>query len=124
MRQPIRIRAAAVACLGVVLGTYVAAQQSPSVPRTGGSSAAGAPATATDPIDRRVAALLARMTLEEKVGQLVQAGAFQGMDPAGAIRKGAGSVLWLNDPKQFNALQKVAVEETRLKIPVLFALDV
>jgi beta-glucosidase len=75
-------------------------------------------------IDQRVSALLAQMTLAEKVGQLTQAGAFPGMDPAGAIRKGAGSVLWLDDPAQFNALQKIAVEETRLKIPVLFALDV
>ena len=41
------------------------------------------------------------------------------------MRKGgAGSVLWLNDTKQFNALQKIAVEETRLKIPLLFGLDV
>jgi beta-glucosidase len=76
-------------------------------------------------VEPRVAALLGQMTLAEKVGQLTQVGAFPGMDPAGAIRKGgAGSVLWLNDPKQFNALQKIAVEETRLKIPVLFALDV
>src|SRR5829696_7070682 len=76
-------------------------------------------------VDQRVSALLAQMTLAEKVGQLTQAGAFPGMDPAAAIRKGgAGSVLWLNDPAQFNALQKIAVEETRLKIPVLFALDV
>jgi len=85
--------------------------------------------TATPPTDLqvepRVTALLGQMTLAEKVGQLTQVGAFPGMDPAGTIRKaGAGSVLWLNDPKQFNALQRVAVEETRLKIPVLFALDV
>ena len=74
---------------------------------------------------KKSTALLAQMTLAEKVGQLTQAGAFPGMDPAGAVRQGgAGSVLWLNDPKQFNALQKIAVEETRLKIPVLFALDV
>jgi beta-glucosidase len=83
----------------------------------------GAPPTDLQ-VEQRVAALLGRMTLAEKIGQLTQAGAFRGMDPLGAVRKGAGSVLWLNDPKQFNALQKVAVEETRLKIPVLFALDV
>ena len=41
------------------------------------------------------------------------------------MRKGgAGSVLWLNDTKRFNALQKIAVEESRLKIPLLFGLDV
>jgi beta-glucosidase len=33
-------------------------------------------------------------------------------------------VLWLNDTKRFNELQRIAVEESRLKIPVLFALDV
>src|SRR5690349_8316178 len=115
MRHPIRFRALAVACLGVVLGGVAVAQQPPSV---------AAPRAASATVDQRVSALLARMTPAEKVGQLVQAGAFPGMDPAGAIRRGAGSVLWLNDPKQFNALQKVAVEETRLKIPVLFALDV
>jgi len=87
------------------------------------SVGAAAPPTNQE-VDQRVEALLRQMTLAEKVGQLTQAGAFPGMDPAGAVRKGAGSILWLNDAKQFNAMQKVAVEETRLKIPVLFALDV
>jgi beta-glucosidase len=81
-------------------------------------------ATADQQLARRVNALLAKMTLEEKVGQLVQAGAFPGMNPEAAVKAGAGSVLWLNDPKQFNAMQRVAVNETRLKIPVLFGLDV
>ena len=45
--------------------------------------------------------------------------------PEEALRKGgAGSVLWVNDTKRFNALQKIAVEESRLKIPLLFGLDV
>lgn len=90
--------------------------------------ASAAPALTDRQVDDKVAALLARMTLDEKVGQLVQAGAFPflpGPKPAELLRKGgAGSVLWLNDPKQFNELQKIAVEESRLKIPVLFALDV
>jgi len=68
------------------------------------------------------------MTLEEKVGQLTQAGGIAfggGPGPEEALRKGgAGSVLWVNDTKRFNALQKLAVEESRLKIPVLFGLDV
>jgi beta-glucosidase len=33
-------------------------------------------------------------------------------------------VLWVNETKRFNALQKIAVEESRLKIPLLFGLDV
>jgi beta-glucosidase len=78
-------------------------------------------------VSSRVEALLARMTIEEKVGQLTQvAGAlFPGANPEEAIRRGgAGSVLWLNDTKRFNELQKVALEESRLGIPVLFGLDV
>jgi beta-glucosidase len=76
-------------------------------------------------IARKVDALLGRMTLEEKVGQLTQVGAIPGAKPADAIRRGgAGSILWLNDPEKFNELQRIAVEETRLGIPVLFALDV
>jgi beta-glucosidase len=79
-------------------------------------------------VTARVEALLGKMSLEEKVGQLTQiAGAafFAGPKPEDTIRKGgAGSILWLNDTKQFNALQKIAVEESPSKIPLLFALDV
>src|SRR5512143_3696455 len=76
----------------------------------------------------RVEALLGRMSLEEKVGQLAQIGGAdwnEGPKPEDIIRKcGAGSVLWLNDTKNFNALQKIAVEESPSGIPLLFALDV
>jgi beta-glucosidase len=76
----------------------------------------------------RVEALLGRMSIEEKIGQLTQIGGASfvpGPNPEDVIRKGgAGSVLWLNDTKQFNALQKIAVEESPSKIPLLFALDV
>jgi len=79
-------------------------------------------------VARRVEALMGRMSLEEKIGQLTQisGGSFlQGPKPEDVIRKGgAGSVLWLNDTKQFNVLQKIAVEESPSKIPLLFALDV
>ncbi|MFN8096398.1 MAG: beta-glucosidase BglX [Vicinamibacteria bacterium] len=96
-----------------------------------GASAAPAPAggAADAKVRARVEALLAKMTLEEKVGQLEQisgAAFFPGAKPpAETIRAGgAGSLLWLNDTKKFNELQKVAVEESRLKIPLLFGLDV
>ena len=79
-------------------------------------------------VNDRVETLLRQMTLEEKIGQLTQiAGApfFPGPKPEEVIRKGgAGSVLWLNDSQQFNALQKIAVEESPSRIPLLFALDV
>lgn len=79
-------------------------------------------------VNERVEALLGRMSLEEKIGQLAQiAGAdfMPGPKAEEIIRqRGAGSVLWLNNPKRFNELQKVAVEESPSKIPLLFALDV
>ncbi len=76
----------------------------------------------------RVEVLLKRMSLEEKIGQLAQISAADwntGPAPEEIIRKqGAGSVLWLNNTKRFNELQKVAVEESPSGIPLLFALDV
>lgn len=79
-------------------------------------------------IETRVNGLLKKMSLEEKIAQLNQvSGAtfFPGPKGEDIIRKtGAGSVLWLNDTKEFNRLQKIAVEESPSGIPILFALDV
>ena len=76
----------------------------------------------------KVEELLHRMTLDEKIGQLTQIGGMAFIPgapkPEDAVRKGAGSVLWLNDPAAINRLQKISMEETRLKIPLLFGLDV
>ncbi len=76
----------------------------------------------------RVEALLKRLSLEEKIGQLNQVGGAEfapGPKAEDQIRKGgAGSVLWLNETKRFNELQKIAVEESPSGIPLLFALDV
>ena len=77
----------------------------------------------------KVDKLLGRMTLDEKIGQLTQVGGIafapNSPKPEEAIRKGqAGSVLWLSDPAAINQLQKIAVEETRLHIPLIFGLDV
>ena len=79
-------------------------------------------------VSAKVEALLKKMSLEEKIGQLNQVGgaAFSpGPAAEDQIRKGgAGSVLWLNDTKKFNELQKIAMEESPSGIPLLFALDV
>lgn len=79
-------------------------------------------------VNQRVEALLAKMSLDEKIGQLNQiSGAVFSPGPKAedVIRKGgAGSVLWLNNTRRFNELQKVAVEESPSGIPLLFALDV
>jgi len=76
--------------------------------------------------------LLRQMTLEEKIAQLSQLPGFpipefvrQVGKPEDVIRKyGAGSVLWVSEPKEMNRLQRIAVDESRLHIPILFGLDV
>jgi beta-glucosidase len=79
-------------------------------------------------VAEKVEALLAKLSLAEKVGQLSQVGGADfvpGPKAEDVIRKGgAGSVLWLNDTHKFNELQKIAVEESPSGIPLLFALDV
>jgi beta-glucosidase len=88
------------------------------------------------PIDERVADLLSRMTVEEKVGQLNQlsGGVLTGPEAAAdagqkakldLVRRGRmGSFLNVLGAKETRNVQKIAVEETRLGIPLLFAFDV
>lgn len=87
----------------------------------------------TDPaIENRVNALLRQMTLEEKIGQLVQysAGASTGpgtgrTDYQEMVAKGeVGSLFNLESLQAANRFQHVAVENSRLHIPLLFGLDV
>jgi beta-glucosidase len=83
-------------------------------------------------IERKVEALLKQMTLEEKVGQLNQ---YSYGTPTGpgtgrskveeSIQRGeVGSFLNVVDPALSNRLQRVAMEQSRLKIPLIFGLDV
>ena len=78
----------------------------------------------TPSIDDRVDALLARMTLEEKLGQLSQytPGKPDVRDIVG--KGGAGSLFGFGSLSETNTLQRVAVEQSRLKIPLLFGHDV
>ena len=74
-------------------------------------------------IDKKVDDLLSQMTLREKVGQMNQLSG--GAWLAEIAAKGEmGSVLNCVDPKELNAIQKAAVEESRLGIPVLISRDV
>lgn len=67
--------------------------------------------------------LLAEMTLDEKIGQLVQKNA-GGFNDSLIREGGLGSVLNLVDINEINRLQRVAVEQSRLGIPLIFARDV
>lgn len=97
---------------------------------------AGAQQKTQLPIDRKVDSVLNLMTLEEKVGQMNQYNGFWDVTgPApqegSAARKyehlkngWVGSMLNVRGVKDVKALQKIAVEETRLGIPVIFGYDV
>src|SRR5258705_6417817 len=99
--------------------------------------AAGQTASANSLTDQQVRDkannLLQQMTLDEKIAQLSQLPGFPIPEFKENVSKtleeilkqvGAGSILWVPDPKEINRLQHVAVEQSRLHIPVLFGLDV
>lgn len=96
---------------GVVLGTSSAraAETAPGF-REAGSS-------------RRVEALLRKMTLKEKIGQLRLANTLESAQQA-LGSTGCGGVLSVVGAAKINALQKQAVEKTRLGIPLMIGLDV
>ena len=74
-------------------------------------------------IDRKVDELLSKMTLHEKVGQMNQlSGGAWLVDQA--AKGEVGSILNCVDPAEINAVQKAAVEESRLGIPILVSRDV
>ncbi len=78
--------------------------------------------------EARIDALLREMTLAEKLGQLQQLdgesnGNFR-PEHLDLIRKGLlGATLNVRGARRTNQLQRVAMEESRLKIPVLFGFD-
>ncbi|MDT2019502.1 glycoside hydrolase family 3 N-terminal domain-containing protein [Methylocella sp. CPCC 101449] len=86
----------------------------------------------TTEIARRIESLIAQMTLSEKLGQLtmlaaslVETGPPGPHNPATMVREGrAGSILNTWGAKEIREAQRVAMEETRLKIPLFFAVDV
>ena len=79
---------------------------------------------------RRAASLLRQMTLEEKIGQLNlasgvgMAGMMTAASDSDIINGRVGAILWLADTKEINRMQHLAVEQSRLHIPLLFGLDV
>ena len=83
-------------------------------------------------LNARTESILQQMSLEEKVGQLVQYSAGQPTGPGTGrsdyedmIAKGqVGSLFNVLDPHQINTYQRIAMEKARLHIPILFGLDV
>ncbi|MFY7844945.1 beta-glucosidase BglX [Chryseobacterium gambrini] len=86
--------------------------------------------------EKKIDVLMSKMTLEEKVGQMNQYNGFwdvTGPAPVGGsaeekyenIKKGlVGSMLTVRGVKEVKAVQKIAVEQTRLGIPLIIGFDV
>ena len=76
----------------------------------------------SDRIEKRVDNLLRRMTTEEKLQQ-VQLLADNQVKRRGRPQDGVGGVFSATDPTRIDELQHIAVEKSRLGIPILFAYD-
>ena len=83
-------------------------------------------------MNRFIDALMRRMTLEEKIGQLnlpvtgeITTGQAKSSDIAAKIKKGeVGGLFNLKGVEKIREVQKQAVEQSRLGIPLLFGMDV
>jgi len=82
--------------------------------------------------EQKIDVLLRKMTLEEKVGQLVQYSVGQPAGPVTGpteykdmiIKGQVGSLFNITTARDSNAYQHIAIENSRLKIPLIFGLDV
>ncbi|MDT4942050.1 MAG: beta-glucosidase, partial [Pseudonocardiales bacterium] len=113
-RHPDFLRRRRFSVLGaVILGASLSVAASAAT--TGRASDTG------NSVESRITALLNRMTVAEKLEQMQLLSDGQVTDAD--ARKGVGGVFSLTDPEKINHLQHVAVEQSRLHIPILFAFD-
>lgn len=90
------------------------------------------PQLASKSVNQRVEALLKQMTLEEKIGQTVQYSAGFATGPSASkltydelVANGrVGSMLNVVGAERTNHYQHIAIEKSRLHIPIIFGLDV
>ena len=111
-------------------GLACTARMLPLLALSAAQFAAAAEAPPAHQVENRVEALLTRMTLQEKVGQLQQLDSVpevwrvrdehRGLIPRGLV----GSFFNVRGARFINEAQRLAVEQSRLKIPLLFGFDV
>ena len=95
-------------------------------------TAMAAPQADKDKMDQFIDNLMGKMTLQEKIGQFnlpvsgeIVTGQAKSSDVAGKIRKGqVGGLFNVKGVENIREVQKIAVEQSRLKIPLLFGMDV
>ncbi|RKS55858.1 beta-glucosidase [Gillisia mitskevichiae] len=83
-------------------------------------------------MDQKIDSLLSVMTLEEKLGQLnlpssgdITTGQSKSSDVAKKIKEGKiGGLFNIKSVEKIKEVQRIAVEESRLKIPLIFGMDV
>src|SRR5690606_3587059 len=83
-------------------------------------------------MDRFIDGLMQQMTIEEKIGQLnlvtageVTTGSVVSTGVEAKIKEGKiGGIFSMTTPKRIRAAQELAVNQSRLKIPLMFGLDV
>lgn len=88
--------------------------------------------SAENPFEKKVDSILALMTLEEKLGQLnlpssgdITTGQAQSSDIAKKIEEGkVGGLFNIKSVEKIREVQRIAVEKSRLKIPLIFGMDV
>lgn len=78
-------------------------------------------------MSERIDALIGQMTVEEKAAQLQLQFVMPmpgGTKPDERAEKGVGAFLFVSDPVEANRLQQIAMEKSRLRIPLFFAYDI
>lgn len=130
--------AATTVAIGLCIGFAVDGRAQSTLAATSGSAAQRRPwLEQNTSVDERVGLLIREMALEEKIGQLAQANGV-GHEATGPeinraaresldarVRKAeVGSVLNEVDTDAINSLQRIAVKESRLGIPLIFGRDV
>ncbi len=114
--------AAPLLALGLVLPVATTPAQAQAAPAAAATPVAWKTGREAAAIERRIDALLAKMTLEEKVGQLHLSGRGDGFDIQQVRAGRMGAVMNFVVPAEVLAVQK-AVRESRLKIPLIIGLD-
>src|SRR5690606_35046900 len=87
---------------------------------------------ADNPFEKQVDSILSLMTLEEKIGQLnlpgsgdIVTGQAQSSNIAKKIEEGkVGGLFNIKSVEKIREVQRIAVEKSRLKIPLIFGMDV
>lgn len=121
-RQLLRVSVSRIAVAGMALSLFAGTWGDVALAQTAPAAHVSDAAE-----DRFVDGLLAKMTLEEKIGQMSQIAlnSPEGPKRDERIVKGqVGSLLFVRDPKEIDRLQHLAMEKSRLHIPLIIGFDV